>query len=274
MQHSLDTARGFSVSVVIPTVDRGALLLRSLNSALVQTRPPAEVLLVDNGREPVCSARLDSRVRVIRTAPRIGISRARNTGARAATGEFVAFLDDDDFWQEDYLEQVAKRFIESDADAVLGQLMRLNDDGTPRPYKLWPQDAEDQRRVFYSNPGIGGNLTIRRDLFLAFGGFDEAMPASVDRDLAARLLLAEQRLVPAAQAIAVRCEHEGARVRDNRLRGNWMFILKHWRRMRTDELYRACKVLLSRSVGTGRLRVLAKAGRTMLTAGRRCRSLA
>lgn len=195
------------------------------------------------------AAVLDERVSIIRTAPRIGPSRARNIGARASNGNLVAFLDDDDLWHSEYLEHAVRRFEESGADAVLGMLMRQVDKGSVCPYKQFPCKPEEQRRVFYSNPGFGGqNLTIRRDVFIEFGGFDENLQASEDRDLAARLLLAGKKLVSEPAAVAILCDHGGSRARHNILRGNWAFIKKHWRNMRLSELYQALKVFLRRYV--------------------------
>lgn len=248
--HSID------IAVVIPTANRSRLLDRAIDCVRSQTHPASEIIVVDNGDEAVQLASLCGQVSVVRTAPRIGPSRARNIGARSASCSYVSFLDDDDLWQPDYLEQISRRFVESGADAVLGRLMRMDIKGLPQPYKLLPESSEEQRRVFYSNPGFGGqNLSIRRDVFLAFGGFDETMPASEDRDLAARLLLAGKRLVPAPAAMAVLCDHEGARARHSQVRGNWMFIRKHWRRMRPYELYRACKVLAYRRFLLWQMRV-------------------
>ncbi|WP_339522222.1 glycosyltransferase family 2 protein [Pseudomonas sp. EA_35y_Pfl2_R111] len=238
---------GFAVTVVIPTADRGVLLRRSLDCVLAQTVSASEIILVDNGREDAHTEGLAERVRVIRTAPRIGPGRARNVGTQAAACELVAFLDDDDLWLPDYLERVIERFQETGADAVLGQLMRQPVGQEAQPYKVLPDGAEEQRRVFYSNPGFGGqNLTIRREVFLAFGGFDEAMPASEDRDLAARMLLAGKRLASQPRAIAILCDHAGGRARHSLAVGNWVFFKKHWRNMRAAELYRALKVLVKR----------------------------
>lgn len=238
-----------SLTVVIPTCDRGELLKRSLDCVLNQSLAPTEIILVDNGREDAHLGGLDNRVRVIRTAPRIGPGRARNMGGQAASGELVAFLDDDDLWQADYLQCVLDCFEQAGADAVLGQLLRLSEGGEVKPYKVFPSSADEQRRVFYSNPGFGGqNLTIRREVFLAVGGFDENMPASEDRDLAARLLLAGKRLVAQPKAIAVLCDHAGDRARHSLLKGNWAFIKKHWRNMRVNELYMALNVLAKRYV--------------------------
>jgi len=78
------------------------------------------------------------------------------------------------------------------------------------------------------------------------GGFDEQLPASVDRDLAARLILSGKRIVCDPNAIAILCDHDGDRIRKYIVKGNWMFIRKHWRKMRFNELYRALKILLKR----------------------------
>ena len=94
------------VTVVIPTRDRGHLLPRSLRSALAQRDVTLEVVVVDDGSVPpaahnkvvarVCAT--DARVRVLRHMTPKGVSAARNSGIEAATGRWIAFLDDDDIW--------------------------------------------------------------------------------------------------------------------------------------------------------------------------------
>lgn len=236
------------VSVVIPTCDRDELLQITLDSVFSQSVAPVEIIIVDNGYRNACY-RFDERIVMVRTAPRIGPSRARNIGGRAATGDLIAFLDDDDLWLPDYLEQVTRRFKETPADAVLGRLMRKPQGSNALPYKQFPSEIRDQRKVFFSNPGFGGqNLTIRREVFLALEGFDERMPASEDRDLAARMLMSNKKLISEPKAIAILCDHQGARARQSLLKGNWFFIKKHWRNMQAVELYLALTVLLKRYV--------------------------
>lgn len=245
----MSLASNLRLSVVIPTADRGEAVRRTLGSVFGQSYRPFEVILVDNGKVALDSAIIDLRASIIRTEPRIGPGRARNIGARTAKGNLIAFLDDDDLWQPSYLEHVVRNFERSSADAVLGVLMRQPEKGEAYSYKHFPCKPEEQRRVFYSNPGFGGqNLTIRRDVFIELGGFDESLPASEDRDLAARLLIAGKKLISEPAAIAVLCDHGGARARHSMLRGNWRFITKHWRNMRINELYMALSVLTKRYV--------------------------
>jgi glycosyltransferase involved in cell wall biosynthesis len=93
------------VTAVIPTCNRPKLLLRAVSSALSQDYPLMEVIVVIDGPDPVTETALeaiaDSRLRVISLPEKSGAPVARNAGVRAAFGEWIAFLDDDDEWLPD-----------------------------------------------------------------------------------------------------------------------------------------------------------------------------
>jgi glycosyltransferase involved in cell wall biosynthesis len=97
------------VSVVIPTRDRPALVLRAVRSALAQTLAPIEVIVVidgpDRATEEALATIADPRVSTVRNASPLGGSEARNAGIRHGRGEFVALLDDDDEWAPDKLQR-------------------------------------------------------------------------------------------------------------------------------------------------------------------------
>jgi glycosyltransferase involved in cell wall biosynthesis len=94
------------VSAVIPTLNRPGLLAKAVASALEQSYPLLEVVVVIDGKDPATEEYLsglgaevgDSRLRVIRLVQNVGGSEARNIGVREARGEWIAFLDDDDEW--------------------------------------------------------------------------------------------------------------------------------------------------------------------------------
>jgi glycosyltransferase involved in cell wall biosynthesis len=90
------------VSVVIPTLGRPQQLLRAINSALNQTHRQIEVIVVldrpDNNTQAVLKGIDDPRLRVILNPQPLNGASARNVGVDYATGEWVAFLDDDDEW--------------------------------------------------------------------------------------------------------------------------------------------------------------------------------
>jgi glycosyltransferase involved in cell wall biosynthesis len=90
------------VSVVIPTCARADLMLRAVQSACDQTFRDLEIIVVvDGADEPTLDALAkvpDPRLRIIALQQKVGGSEARNIGARAASGQWIALLDDDDEW--------------------------------------------------------------------------------------------------------------------------------------------------------------------------------
>lgn len=237
------------ISVIIPTADREQLLRRAVNSVLKQSVLPSKIIVVDNGVNEVKIQFDDPRIVIVRTAPRLGCGKPRNIGAQNCDSKFIAFLDDDDWWDPAYIENTLKKLEDTNADVVVGQLKRHGMDGCLREYKLFPDSPSLQRGIFFSNPGFGGqNIAMKKEVFIEVGGFDECMPASVDRDLAARLIAAGKSIVCQPKSIAILCDHAGGRIRMNQVKGNWMFICKHWRKMRLNELFQALKTLLRRAL--------------------------
>lgn len=94
------------ISIVIPTYNRADLLREALESVYAQTYSNYEVIVVDDGSTDHTDLMLDEyagRARVLRQS-RGGISSARNAGLRACSGDYVAFLDNDDRWTPEKLE--------------------------------------------------------------------------------------------------------------------------------------------------------------------------
>jgi glycosyltransferase involved in cell wall biosynthesis len=181
------------VSVVIPTRDRPELLELTLRSALWQQRVDAEVLVVDDGSGPGTGALLrrlgDRRVHLLRNTGPPGVSGARNSGIAAATGRWIAFLDDDDLWAPGKLSAQLAAAEEAGADwaycgevAVDEELRVLG--GTPPPP---PEAVVAELRRYNAVPAGASNVTVRRDVLDTVGGFDAALRTSEDWDLWLRL---------------------------------------------------------------------------------------
>jgi hypothetical protein len=95
------------VSVIIPSHNRPLLLQEALSSVLAQTIQPAEIIIVDDASAPPVSlpaSRDGVTLRLLRHEQSRGGAAAKSTGAQAARGELIAFLDDDDLWAPTYLE--------------------------------------------------------------------------------------------------------------------------------------------------------------------------
>ncbi len=155
------------VSVVIPAYNVAAFIEDAVNSVLRQTFEDFELIIVDDGSTDdtaaICKACSDPRVRLVAQANR-GLAGARNTGIRAAKGEFVAFLDADDLWHPTklakhvaYLEQNPDIGVSYSASQFMddaGQLMSLYQ--TPRLKNVAAQD------VFCRNPVGNGSAPVIR----------------------------------------------------------------------------------------------------------------
>lgn len=191
-----------TISCIIPTCDRPEYLSEAVNSALAQTLPPLEIIIVNNGREKI-SLPPDTLKKVIikDTDPYIGASAARNYGVKLARGDYLAFLDDDDLWNEKYLENVYKE-IEKGELCLVSRLDKIAY-GRISQYK----NAENKLTVenlLTFNPGINGsNIVIAKRLFWQVGGFDNKLPTSEDKSLIIELIKnkAKIKTLPGNQAL-------------------------------------------------------------------------
>jgi glycosyltransferase involved in cell wall biosynthesis len=106
------------ITAVIPTRGRADLVARAVRSALNQTYPHVEVIVVVDGLDAATLAALeaidDQRLQVIALADNVGGSEARNIGVRAARGTWIALLDDDDQW---FPEKLATQIAAADISA-------------------------------------------------------------------------------------------------------------------------------------------------------------
>ncbi len=190
---------GSSVTVVVSTRDRWQLLAsNALRAALLQEGVDLEVIVVDDGSNEDAPRDLpglgDPRVRLVRHARPRGVAATRNTGAREAVGEWVAFLDDDDLWaptklrrQLDAVEATGAGFGYAGAVWVDEQRRLLHGHAPPGPDTL-------ARDLLCWNVLWGGasNVIARRQLLEALGGFDEQFFQLADWDLWIRLALSSR----------------------------------------------------------------------------------
>jgi glycosyltransferase involved in cell wall biosynthesis len=188
-----------TISCIIPTRDRPEELRRALSGVLVQTLPPAEIVVVDDDVPP--SVDLGSltalarehgfrgEVSVEHSGGR-GASAARNLGAHRARGELLAFLDDDDEWDSRYLEEVAAATTSGPAAVFVTWSSLVGDRrGSQRGTRIRP--GLGYVDCVATNPGVfGSNLVVTKDAVSHIGGFDEDLKVSNDKDFFARLLRA------------------------------------------------------------------------------------
>ena len=187
------------VSVVIPTYNRAPQLGRALRSVLSQTFQDWEVIVVDDASkdnsEEVVNSFHDPRIRYLRHETNQGGSAARNTGIRAATGEYVGFLDSDDEWLPEKLAMQLAVFQTSDLEQLgvvtCPKYMVYDGRGKMRA----PRKRAYGRGWIYKQllarhmvvPWGTSSLLVKREALTEANLFDESFPHSQDWDFIFRL---------------------------------------------------------------------------------------
>ena len=185
-----------SVSVVIPTFNRVNSLERALDSVLAQTLPADEIIIVDDGSTDNTVSILKSRYSEVELSmirfieqDNQGVSAARNAGIAAATHEWIALLDSDDFWHEDKLQKQiqalenAPEYLMSHSDEIwIRNGLRVNQMNKHK--KTGGYIFQQCLPMCVISPST---VIIHRLIFDEIGLFDETLPACEDYDLWLRI---------------------------------------------------------------------------------------
>lgn len=179
------------ISVVIPTHNRAYCLKRSIDSVMDQSRPPQELIVVDDGSTDDTvkiveqAAKLAKcSIRLLRTKNR-GAAAARNTGISHATGDILCFLDSDDWWDPRKIE-VQHKMLSASPDCLIAHTR-----------ELWFRRGVRVNQKKKHTPGNGhifadclkmcvvgmSTVMVKRELFDRYGLFDESLPCCEDYDL-------------------------------------------------------------------------------------------
>lgn len=182
------------VSVVVPTRDRQRLLEETLRAILRQTHTDLEVLVSDDGSVTcnfsAIAALDDPRVRLLGSPVSSGVAAARNRALAVASGEIVAFCDDDDLWLPDKIERQLRAMRESGRDWSYCSALIVSERLAPRSRRdgpvTWITDE-----IFLRNlvPGGGSSVALTRDLSRRVGPFDTGFSQFADWDMWTRLAL-------------------------------------------------------------------------------------
>lgn len=181
------------ISVIIPTHNRPEMLKKAINSVLNQTYTDLELVIVDDGLEKrtdeVIQSVNDPRIKYIQHLEEKGGSAARNTGIKNATGEFIAFLDDDDEWVPHKLSmQMAQfEFTPHDVGFCFSAVENIFAD---RKYiTTVPSGVGDYHplALSYFKSLLTVTLIIKKYVFVESGVFDEKFPSHQEADLMIRV---------------------------------------------------------------------------------------
>ncbi len=179
------------VSVIIPTYNRAELLPRAVESVLTQRHPACKLIIIDDGSTDGTGQYIDSLGKDITPIriPHSGVSRARNRGIAAASGDWIAFLDSDDYWlpkklerQACYLQQHPEYRICHTDEIWIRNGTRINQGKKHTKREGW--FFLESLNLCLISPS---SVVIHRSLFNDVGEFDESFEWVEDYDLWLRI---------------------------------------------------------------------------------------
>lgn len=224
-------------SVVIPAFNSAATLARAIESVRAQSWPAHEIIVVDDGSTDATAGiatRFGDAVRLLQQ-PNSGVSVARNAGAAAATGDWLAFLDADDWYAPDRLRLHAEWIAEDaaldcltgdyeyrdEAGTLLGTSMAQHESGRSMRAK-----AAGAARVVMETPaeiaafvadhfGDTHTLSVPRARFIELGGYPAGFKVCEDVHFLARLMARSRRIGVVCQSLGAYVIHGGSATRRN-----------------------------------------------------------
>jgi len=176
------------ISVVIPFHNRSQFIHEAMASVLGQTQPPAEIVIVDDGSRPEEAAHLAryaDRARIV-TQQNQGAAAARNAGIAASSGEWIAFLDDDDLWDPAHLRAVSEYLTgHPECEAIHTAVQLLETGVVYRKSELVLRDF-----LFgHPCPAYTSSVAIRRNTLLLAGMMNPAIRIGQDWDCFTRVAI-------------------------------------------------------------------------------------
>ncbi len=209
-----------TVSVIIPTYGRSELLARAIDSVLAQTHRPLEIIVVDDNPQGDAQ-RLATRQRLagyiergqVIYYPRRhngGGAQARNSGILRSRGEYIAFLDDDDYYHPQKIARQLAFMQQGDYDVSLCDMDILKD-GQISAEHYYRARCEGLEDFMLAGVAYTPMIMLRRSMAIAVRGFFNT-PRYQDHIFLYRLLAAGAKVGTLHERLAVHNDHDGERI--------------------------------------------------------------
>jgi glycosyltransferase involved in cell wall biosynthesis len=169
------------ISVGIPSYNHAKFLAKCLNSVIDQTYPNLEVIVVDNystdGTDDILSRFSDRRISIIKINNGGSIAMSRNTILEKSRGEWIAFLDSDDWWKEDKLEKCTHNFRPG-IDLIYHDLIVV-DEATEKTQSVSIKSRKLEKPVFKDliikgNTIATSSVVVRKTILSKVNGMNES----------------------------------------------------------------------------------------------------
>ncbi len=212
------------ISVVMACYNAASYVEEAISSVLQQTYPYTEVIVVDDDSQ---DASPDIVKHLTETHPgRVSLKHikhsgpypARNLGLSHARGDYIAFLDADDWWQEDCLEKLMQALQDSQADLAYCGWQNVGDHNlSPEPHIPPAYEEDDPVAAFLTGcPWPIHAALVRQPVLEAVDGFSERLFSSMDYDLWLRILAHSSNIVRVPEVLAYYRWHGNGQISSTR----------------------------------------------------------
>lgn len=219
------------ISVIMPCFNAAPFIECAINSVFTQSYPSIELIIVDDGSTDgsykiinAASARYE-RLKIIKKINQ-GPYPARNLGISKAEGEFIAFLDADDYWSPDCIEKLYNTLIDHGADISYCGWQNVSDTGQNGPlYIPPPYEKGDIVLSFLSGcPWPIHAALVRKKLVNKINGFSTRYYSSMDYDFWLRLITLTQKIVLTPRVMAFYRWHSYGQISSTK----WRQVIDTW----------------------------------------------
>lgn len=171
------------VSIILPTYNGGKYIKRAIESVISQSFSYWELLVIDDGSTDDTESivreyqQKDSRIIYLKNTENLGIQKTLNIGLKVSKGEYIARIDDDDYWIDNSKLEKQVRFLDFNPEYVLvGTLAVFVDEKEKELLRpVYPEtDQEIRKKIIFINFFFHASVMFKKDIIMKIGGYSEA----------------------------------------------------------------------------------------------------
>jgi glycosyltransferase involved in cell wall biosynthesis len=213
------------ISAIITTFNRRELLQEALASVRAQSRPPDEIIIIDDGSTDGTDASCSREGLLYHWQENAGTSAARNRGWQLASGDWIAYLDSDDFWESEKLaRQEAAVLADPTLEAIFGHAINFSDEADTNLF-----DTQKHRLGVPTPAWLPGAALVPRSLLEHMGGFDTSFKTAEVVDWIMRLRERSTKMLMLPDIVMRRRLHRGNKQLESEIGRRENFaLLRRW----------------------------------------------
>lgn len=220
MSQNEKNQKQINISCVIATHNRDSFLKEAVKSAIEQSYSPKEIIIVNNLPNKHTSKTVKTLtkttsipIKYIEHSMRGKGSISKNLGASKCKSKYLAFLDDDDIWEKNYLREMTNFITKKNSKITYACTWKIKNKQKTLHKKL--KENLKMKDFILSNPGCQvSNLVVERDLFIGLGGFDDSVIPSNDKDFLMRALYFGYEYRVLKKNLVVQNKHSNEQITD------------------------------------------------------------